>query len=320
MPTLLIAKNRDELPEGVLDEIRSLAPDYDIEVTREEADIKKLADSIEIAAGSVPHDVLKALPALKWFQQWGAGADWLRHYPELQRAPFTLTNASGVHPIQIGEHVFALLLALARRLPTALDAQREHRWLDLGNGDTRELYGKTMLLVGVGAIGERIAHLGQALDMTVVGVRRDPSKGAAGVERMVATDALADELPGADVVVLTVPLTEATRNMLGEKELGLMKEDAYLVNIGRGGTIDETALIKQLEAGRFRGVGLDVFEEEPLREDSPLWDEERVIITSHYAGNSPHYDERAFKIFTDNLQRFVAREDLENVVDKESGY
>ena len=137
---------------------------------------------------------------------------------------------------------------------------------------------------------------------------------------MIGPERLAEALPEADFVVLTVPLTPDTRHMIGERELRLMKPTALIVNIGRGGTIDEAALIRALAEGWIAGAGLDVFEKEPLPTDSPLWGMENVIITAHYAGATPHYNERALAIFLDNLRRYKAGEPLRNVVDKTLGY
>ena len=320
MPTLLIALEQSDLPDGVLAEIKALAPGHDVHVTKDRTEIERHLADIDIAVGSFPRDLIAKAPELKWFQQWGAGADWLRDYPEAQAKEFVLTNASGVHPIQISEHIFALLLAFARQLPQALQAQQAEQWRGFGNREVLELYGKTLLLVGVGAIGERTAKVAQAFGMRVVGLRRDPSRGARGVDRMVGTERLHEVLPEADMVVLTVPLTDETYHLLGKHELDMMKDDACLVNIGRGGTIDEAALVEVLESGKLTGVGLDVFEEEPLATDSPLWNQARVVLTAHYAGASPQYDERAFQIFLDNLKRYQAGKELGNKVDKDLGY
>jgi phosphoglycerate dehydrogenase-like enzyme len=137
---------------------------------------------------------------------------------------------------------------------------------------------------------------------------------------MYAPAQLPELLPEADFVVLTIPLTAETKHLIGEREFQLMKPSAYLINIGRGGTVDEAALIDALRSGRLAGAGLDVTEQEPLPADSPLWDLENVIITAHYAGATPHYDERALPIFLENLRRYVADEPLINVVDKTLGY
>jgi phosphoglycerate dehydrogenase-like enzyme len=301
--------------------VRAAAPGMRILVTRDRARIEAALDEIEIVAGGFPRDLLSRARNLRWFQQWGAGADWLLRYPGAVELDFVLTNASGVHPIPISEHILAFLLALARGLHRAMRAQVRREWIPQDQHEGLfELAGKTMLLVGVGAIGERTAEVAQALGMRVLGVRRDPSASAPAVEAMFGPDQLLELLPQADFVVLTVPLTHATRGMIGEQELRAMKPTAYIVNIGRGGTIQEDALVQALQEGWIAGAGLDVFETEPLPDDSPLWAMENVIITSHYAGLTPRYHERAMEIFLDNLRRYQAHEPLRNVVDKKLGY
>jgi phosphoglycerate dehydrogenase-like enzyme len=233
---------------------------------------------------------------------------------------FVLTNASGVHAIQISEQILSYLLAFARRLPQAMRAQRRRAWQSPARSEVFELAGKTMLLIGVGAIGERTAAVASALGMRVLGLRRDPSHPAPHVEAMYGPEQLLEVLPQADFVVLTAPLSHATRGMIGERELRAMKSTAYLVNIGRGGTIQEDMLIQALREGWIAGAGLDVFVQEPLPQDSPLWDLDNVIVTAHYAGLTPRYDERAIAIFLDNLRRYQAGEPLRNVVDKVAGY
>ena len=137
---------------------------------------------------------------------------------------------------------------------------------------------------------------------------------------MVGPDELSEALPEADFLVLAAPLTDRTRGMIGRFELESIKPGACLINVGRGGTVDEAALIEALRDGRLASAGLDVFEHEPLSPDSPLWDMENVLITAHYAGDSPHYHERAIAIFLDNLRRYTAGEPLRNLVDKQRGY
>jgi phosphoglycerate dehydrogenase-like enzyme len=295
--------------------------------------IKRLAPEIEIIAGWVDPDWLLELPRLRWAQQWGAGANWLMRYPELRKASFILTNAVGVHAVQISEHVFALILAFGHNLPNAIAAQNEHIWarvkhpteaLDtpfaFSSGNLSELACQTLLVLGVGAIGERVARLAQAFEMRVIGVRRNPNKTSPYVDKMVGPDRLREELGAADFIVNTLPLTVATTHLLGTDELATMKPSAYVVNIGRGATIDETALIYALQNGIIAGAGLDVFEQEPLPNSSPLWTMPNVLITSHYAGASSHYHERAVAIFLDNLERYQNGQPLRNVVDKQHGY
>jgi phosphoglycerate dehydrogenase-like enzyme len=151
-------------------------------------------------------------------------------------------------------------------------------------------------------------------------VRRNRSIGVPGVERIVGPDHLRGLLPAADFVVLAVPLTPETKRMIGGEEFRLMRRTAYLIDVGRGATVDERSLVRALRQQWIAGAGLDVFETEPLPKDSPLWDMENVIVTAHYSGNTPHYNERAMAVFLDNLQRYQAGEPLRNVVDKRLGY
>ncbi len=319
MNTILLGFEEGALSEAQLARVQAAAPEMRLLVSRDRDDIARTLDEIEIAAGSFPRDLLPRARALRWFQQWGAGADWLMKHPEAAELDFVLTNASGVHAVPISEHIMAFLLSFARGFKRAQRAQDDRNWQP--SEALFELAGKTMLLAGVGAIGARTAELARAFGMRVVGVRRDPAASVvAGVEAMYGPGDLTGLLPQADVVVLTVPLTQETQAMIGERELRAMKESAYIINIGRGGTIDEKALVKALQEGWIAGAGLDVFETEPLPETSPFWTMDNVLITAHYSGSTPHYNERALEIFVDNLERYRTRQPLRNVVDKGRGY
>lgn len=317
---ILVCGGHLALAEEHLARIHAAAPDKRVAVACERAEIENLLDEVEIAVGAFPHDLLLKAPHLRWFQQSGAGADWLLRYPAVAESDLIITNGSGVHAIPITEHILALMLAFARSLHTAMRLQARHEWVRLGRSRVFELSGKTMLLIGVGAIGQETARAASALGMRVLGVRRDPNVSVPHVERMYAPSELLRILPEADVVVLTVPLTQETRGMIGEVELCAMKSSAYIINIGRGGTIQEDALIRALREGQIAGAGLDVFATEPLPSDSPLWDMENVIITSHYAGHTPDYLDRLLDIFLDNLQRYRESRPLRNLVDKKLGY
>lgn len=321
MRTILISFEPGKMPEEWRTQIQAAAPDMRLLVTRDRAEVEAALDEIEIAAVDFPHDLLPRARALRWVQQWGAGADWLLRYPDAAEMDFVLTNTSGMHAIQITEHIFAFLLAFARELPQAVRAQERRQWIPLGEHRRLfELHGKTMVLLGVGAIGQQTARVAAAFGMRVLGVRRNPEAGAPGVEAMFGPDRLLDALAEGDAVVVTLPLTRETRGMIGERELRAMKPTACLINVGRGGVIDEEALIRALREGWIAAAGLDVFAEEPLAEDSPLWGMDNVLITSHYAGLTPVYDERAMAIFVDNLRRYRAGEPLHHVVDKKLGY
>jgi phosphoglycerate dehydrogenase-like enzyme len=320
MRTILINLELDRLSEVQLEQIRAAAPDMHVLWTSDTGQIEAALEDIEIAVGGFPHQLLPRAHSLRWMQQWGAGADWLLRVPEAAKMDFVLTSASGVHAIPISEQILAYLLAFARGLHRAICAQVRHEWHRETKETLFELAGQTLLLIGVGAIGARTAEIAAALDMHVLGVRRDPSLDAPGVEAMYRPEQLLDILPEADIVVITAPLTHETQGLIGERELQAMKPTAYIVNIGRGGTIQEDVLIHALQEGWIAGAGLDVFATEPLPADSPLWDMENVIMTGHYAGMTPRYDERALAIFLANLKRYRADQPLKNVIDKRLGY
>lgn len=320
MDVLLIGVSPEVADAAVLDRVRTLAPELRVVVTSDRVEMEALLDEITIAAGDVPPHLVTRAPRLRWFQQWAAGADWLLRYPEAADRDFVLTNTSGIHAIPISEQIIGMLLMFARGLHRAVRAQGRREWWRPQATELFELPGRTMLLVGVGAIGQRTAVLASALGMRVEGIRRDPAQAVTAVAAMYGPDRLRERLAHADVVVLTVPLSQATRGLIGAAELAAMKPTAYLINIGRGGTIDEPALVHALQEGRIAGAALDVFAVEPLPATSPLWAMENVIITGHYAGATPKYDERALEIFLDNLGRYKAGMPLRNQVDKLAGY
>lgn len=320
MNTLLLALDPAAVPPAALERIGQLAPGLRVAVTRDRAEIAALLDSVAIAAGSLPPDLVVRAPALRWYQQWAAGSDWLLRHPEAAGRDFLLTSASGVHAVPISEQIIGALLMFARGLHRAVRAQARGEWWRPEPAELFELPGKTMLIIGVGAIGSRTAELAAALGMRVEGIRRHPERPTSGLAALYGPDQLRERLAQADVVVLTVPLSAETRRMIGPAELDAIKPGAYLINIGRGGTVDEPALIRAILAGRVAGAALDVFAEEPLPADSPLWSLDQVILTAHYSGATPHYDERALAIFLDNLERFQAGRPLRNLVDKASGY
>ena len=308
------------LPDSELVAIQQMAGSRDVVISQDADMVKEIANNVEIAAGWVPRQLIKRFSNLRWFQQWGAGADWLMEHPDLAERDFILTNMSGLHAIPISEHILAYMLSFCRDFPHAMRAQFHGKWIKHQDINVFELSGKTMILVGVGAIGRRTAKIANHLGMRVLGIRKRPEINVPGVEKMRSAKNLLDVLPLGDFVVLTVPFTDETKGMIGEKELQVMKESAYLINIGRGGTIKEESLIIALQNGWIAGVGLDVFEDEPLPKNSPLWEMDNVIITAHYSGMTPHYHERGLSIFKENLIRYVQGQEMMNVVDKESGY
>jgi phosphoglycerate dehydrogenase-like enzyme len=320
MSTILLGFSSDQPSQPELARLQELAPDARLLVTDQPPAMEAALDEVEIAAGPIPPELIVRAPHLRWYQQWGAGADWLLRYPEAVGRPFVLTNVSGIHAIPISEHILAFMLAFARALPASIRAQEQHRWSHGDSPKVFELAGRTLLLIGVGAIGRRTAELAQAMGMHVVGVRRNPGAAIPGIDLILGPDRLNELLPQADFVVLTVPLTPETRGLIARRELRALKDSAYIINIGRGEIIDEDALVEALREGRVAGAGLDVFATEPLPEGSPLWSMSNVIVTAHYAGLTPFYNQRAMAIFLDNLRRYREGEPLQHVVDKERGY
>ncbi|HET6504516.1 MAG TPA: D-2-hydroxyacid dehydrogenase [Amycolatopsis sp.] len=239
-------------------------------------------------------------PSLRWIAGTGAGFE---QYPlgDLAARGIPLTTAHGVHSACVAEHAFALLLACTRGIGRSVRNMTRHRWAPLTG---EELGGKRMLVVGLGLIGEEIARRALAWDMTVAGIKRDPSsyRGVLGDVR--DPGALPDLCEWADIVVLAAPSTAETRGLIGARELALLGP-GWLVNVARGALVDTEALCAALRDGELRGAGLDVTDPEPLPADSPLWDAENVVISAHGAGDSPGYGPRWGRLFERNLRAFT---------------
>lgn len=247
-------------------------------------------------------------PSLQWVQVFNAGID---HpvFGMLRAKGLTLTTGSGTSAVPIAHHVVMCLLALARDLPGFLADQQRHEWRPRPVGD---LEGRTMGVLGMGPIGTEVARLGQHLGMDVIGMRRSVS-GFEPCETW-AFDRLDELLAQVDDLVLALPLTDDTHHLIGERELGLMRRGARLVNVGRGSLIDEPALIAALRTGQLGAAGLDVMETEPLPADSELWDLPNVILTPHTSGDSPMATRKVNELFLANLARWRHGEPLHNDV------
>lgn len=272
-------------------------------------------------------------PRLRWVQLHSAGADHALGHPALDGV--ILTTTSGIHAVNIGEYVLALMLAWAHRLPALIDHQRRAEWPQ-GRWDLfvpQELRGTSVGIVGYGSIGRQVGRLAHAFGMRVLAVQRGadrtdrgyvvPGVGdPAGIipERFYRPAELREMLAECDYVVLAVPLTAATRHLIGADELRAMKPTAFLINVARGDVVDQAGLIRALQEGWIGGAGLDVFAQEPLPADSSLWRMENVILTPHIAGFTPHYDDRAADLFAENLRRYLAGEPLLNRADVQRGY
>ncbi|MBV8507196.1 MAG: D-2-hydroxyacid dehydrogenase [Acetobacteraceae bacterium] len=272
------------------------------------------AGTLEGAAGEADvlvisglwHDgLLDRAGKLRLIQAIGAGTD---QFPleELKKRGIRLASARGVNYRAVAEHAMALILALSRRLPEARDNQAKRIWRGMISDLSRredELGGKTLLVVGLGQIGGRLAQLAKAFDMQVVGLRRDPAAGRGVADAVHAMGEFKSLLPEADFVALTCPLTKETEKLVDAEALARMKPSAYLLNVARGRVVDEAALVEALAARRIAGAGIDVTAEEPLAPTSPLWGMEQVLLTPHTAGETRRYEDNVIEILRDNLGR-----------------
>jgi phosphoglycerate dehydrogenase-like enzyme len=258
-----------------------------------------------VVSGLWRNDLLPRAKRLRFIQSIGAGTDQFAR-EALARQGVRLASARGVNARAVAEHVMALILALARRLPEARDNQAKRLWRGMIGDLARredELGGKTLLIVGLGQIGGRLAQLAKAFDMQVIGIRRDPRTGASHADAVHGLAELKALLPQADFVALTCPLTAETEKLIDADALARMKPSAYLVNAARGRVVDEPALVAALARHQIKGAALDVTVEEPLPAASPLWAMEHVLITPHTAGETGRYEDNVLAIMQENLAR-----------------
>ncbi|MDR3170019.1 MAG: D-2-hydroxyacid dehydrogenase [Treponema sp.] len=320
---ILVTLPQNRMFPGLEERLRQAGGGRELVITSDPGGLEKapVLQQVEILIGFVPWHLISQMPHLRWVQLWTAGADGLQYYPELKDRPFMLTSTSGMHGQQLTEHIFGLLLAWNRRFPPVFAAQKQHAWIEIPGEAISLLGGKTMLILGYGSIGMQVAQVALAFGMQVIALRRHvPDSGQAEGLRIESIAKLKELLPQADVVVNILPLTQDTKHIISTAELGAMKDSALYINVGRGPTTDEKALIEALKAKRIAGALLDVTETEPLPPGSPLWDMDNVIITGHYAGVRPDYSSIALEITLDNLGRYLRGEALHNLVNKNAGY
>ena len=260
-------------------------------------------------------DLVRERERIEWIHLLSAGADRLLQQ-DLPLERLLISTSSGVHAATIAEYVIAGVLYHTKYFGRFSRQQRERRW---ERGPQDDLEGRTIGIIGLGAIGAAIAARAKAFGMHVVGTKRTPGS-VANVDQTYGPEGLHDVLEQADVLAITVPLTPNTRNLIGPAEVGLMRDGAILVNVGRGHVIDEVALAAALGDGRVRGATLDVFADEPLPADSPLWDFDNVLITPHVAGDTPQYMRKAARVFAENYRSWQAEGRLTTAVDVQAGY
>jgi phosphoglycerate dehydrogenase-like enzyme len=311
-----------ELPADIIEQIRQVSPGIQVwtaaELERDPSGYREA--EVAVITGWLEQERLREARALRWAQTVGAGVERLLTPEVVARGDLVITNASGIHAQPIAEHAFGLLLSFARNLHLAAARQHEAQWQSQPYRESlRTLEGKTLGVLGLGAIGQRIATIGAAFGLRVIGLRRTPVP-VAGVAEVYGPVDLHRFLTQSDLLVNILPLTAATRGWIGAPELAALPRGAFFVNLGRGGTVDTPALVEALRSGHLAGAGLDVTEPEPLPSDHPLWRLPNVIITPHYSGAQPEYFRRLGELFLQNLRRYVRGEALLNVVDKHAGY
>jgi phosphoglycerate dehydrogenase-like enzyme len=269
-----------------------------------------------------PEQFVKA-KKLRWVHSPAAAVHQLM-FPEMVRSGVVVTNARSVHGPVVAEGVMALLLAVARRVASAVRYQQRHEWGQMAIYEERprprELRGATLLLVGYGAIGRELVKRARAFEMKVVVVREHPRK-EEGIE-VHGTEELDAVLPRADFVVLAAPVTPKTTGLMNRERLGRMKSDAYVVNVGRGPLVDEEALLEALREKKIAGAALDVFATEPLPRESPLWEAPGLLITPHMTAiiDGDTLWARHYELIAENMRRWLAGREMLNVVDKSRGY
>lgn len=266
-------------------------------------------------------EFLAAATNLRWAQSWSAGVDrYLGLEGLMGNDAIVFTNMKGAHGPVIAEHVFAMVLSLARRLPDFHAAQREARWDRRAGSGQFALAESTLVVVGMGGIGREIAKRGHGFEMEVLATVRTRREAPEYVSELGTNEDLDGYLARADVVAIALPLTDETRGLFDAERIAKIKPGALLVNIARGPIVDTEALVAALESGHLGGACLDVTDPEPLPAESPLWARDDVIITPHTAGAAQLTGERRWELFVENAQRFARGDELLNVVDKQAGY
>ena len=327
MKLLITLYHRFELwnaPDWLAERIRTDFPRVSVvQLPNYERLTEEIADAEIFFGWSLRAEQLAQAKKLRWIHSTAAAVHQLM-IPELRDTSIVVTNARDTHGPVVAEHAMALIFALAKRLPSAMRFQWQHVWgqsqLWHQTPPPRELAGATLLVLGLGSIGQGIARSARALGMHVIAVREHPQKGSGDAHEVHPITQIDELLPRADYVVIAAPLTDVTRNLFDAARLARMRPDAYLINVARGPIVDEAALAQALKNKQIAGAALDVFAAEPLAADSPLWDLENLLITPHSAALSERMWQRHYALMSENLRRYLSGKPLLNVVDKKKGY
>ena len=317
-PTVVVMGATAEEPPPGIDEAATMA---DVSFAGSASALAEaIADTDAVFAW---HSVRELLPEvwpkagrLRWIQSASDGVDWLL-FPELVESDVVVTNARGIFDRAIAEYVVGLMLAFAKDLLGVVEGHRQREWR---HRPTELLAGKRLLVAGVGPIGRAIGRAGRDLGMEVRGVGRRARSGDDVFQSIAGTDGLAAAATWADYVVDALPATPATNHLFDASVFDSMRRSARFINVGRGTTVVEGALIDAIREERIGGAALDVFEREPLPSDSPFWELPNTIVSPHMSGDFEGWLEAVVRLFVENLRRFAAGRPLLNVVDKREGY
>jgi glyoxylate/hydroxypyruvate reductase A len=278
-------------------------------------DLELLARAEAALAWRIPRGTYAAAPRLRWVQTLTAGVEGWLSRPDLPPA-LALTCARGTHRIQMPENILGALFHLTKPFAAAQRDQDERRWT---RRVSEPLAGKTLGILGLGAIGQEVARKAAALDLAVIGTRRDP-RPVPHVARVFPPEGTAEVLAGADFVLLLLPVTPGTRDFMNARRLADMRSTAWLLNYGRGELVVDEDLVDAVKRRVIGGAVLDVFRNEPLPEDHPFWTTPGIIVLPHFGGLHPTRDELVATLFVENLRRFLDGEPLQQLVDRARGY
>lgn len=281
---------------------------------------KQLADA-DAFFGGMTADEWEMAEKVRWIQSPSAGVEWMWKIPGLAESNVVVTNARGAHAATIAEHTFALLLAHTRAVKVHYDYMAKKQWV---RGDMSKylsgIKGLTMGIIGFGNIGRNIGRRAAAFEMNVLAVDAHPGAPGDGAKEVWPLERLNDMCRQTDVLTISAPITPQTRGMVGREQINLMKDGSYLLQVSRGGIVDEPSLIEALKSGKLAAAGLDVQATEPMEPSDPLWDAPNILLTPHDSGVSGLTTDLMWSIFFENVGRFVKGQELTNIVDKKLGY
>ena len=306
-------------PAAYLDAVAAAGLAHQVKIEalprKEKPSADQLAKTEALMAPIVPPGLLPAMPKLRWAQSMTAGVEGWLALPDLP-ANLTLTCARGTHRESMPENILGALFHVAKPYAAVVDNQKRGQWIHTVE---QPLGGKTLGILGLGAVGQEVARLADALGMRVIGTRRRPAP-MPHVAEVLPADRTPEVLVQSDFLLLLLPATSDTDNFINAARLGQMKSTAWLLNFGRGHLVKDDDLIAAVKAKKIAGAVLDVFRQEPLPADHPFWKTEGIIVLPHIGGPHPQRDRFVARLFVDNLGRFLRGEPLREVVDRHAGY